>query len=96
MGSRLGALKGAATHVGMSLEDYLARIDRGELWCTRCKGWHATQEFGSDAHRPCGKASSCRNSRHTGRPRGWHGKPNINPLTGKPGPAPGYKRKSHG
>ena len=95
MGSRAGVIKGVAAHLGLSVDDYLARIQAGDLWCTACRSWHARDEFGKDVHRGSGRASVCLNSRHTGKPRGWHGRPNINPLTGKPGPAPG-KKHQHG
>jgi len=56
-------------------------------WCTTCKTKHKRIAFGPDRSRADGLAAHCLASRRTGRPRGWHGKPNVNPITGKPGPA---------
>jgi hypothetical protein len=56
-------------------------------WCTAHKEEHEISAFGRDRSRSDGLAASCRASRHTGRPRGWHARPPINPKTGRPGPA---------
>lgn len=58
-----GGLKLAAAATGLSVDDYLARREGGEKWCTRCKGWHEVGAFGSDKARPDGLAASCRASR---------------------------------
>lgn len=59
-----------------------------DKWCTTCKVKHPREEFGRDRSRADGLAVICMKSRHTGRPRGYQGRPAINPLTGRPGPAP--------
>jgi len=67
MGSRLGVLKGAAQKTGLSLDDYQAKVDAGEKWCTGCKDWHPKSEFSVDASRWDGRKSVCverSNARH--------------------------------
>ncbi len=65
-----------------------SNISWTDKWCTACKMKHPTTSFGKDKSRGDGLAARCIASRSTGRPRGWHGKPNINPITGLCGPAP--------
>jgi hypothetical protein len=88
VGSALGALKTAAKRTGLSVEAYQARIAAGEKWCTSCSAWHARDAFGVDLARPDGLATKCRASKSTGRPKGWTSRPKVNPVTGRPGPAP--------
>ncbi len=57
-------------------------------WCTACKATHDRSAFGRDRSRYDGLSAKCLESRHTGRPRGWHPSTPINPATGRPGPAP--------
>lgn len=83
-----GARKNAARRIGVSIDEYVHRFECGEKWCTNCKAWHLRSAFHRDASRSDGLAASCSTSRSTGRPKGWHEKPNINPLTGRPGPSP--------
>ena len=61
-------------------------------WCTACKADHPVAAFGRDRTRGDGLAARCLASRHTGKPKGWHGRPAINPMTGRPGPAPSAAR----
>ena len=96
MGSALGVEKTAARRIGVTHEAYRLRLAQGELWCTNCKAWHPREAFGSDVTRKCKKDAHCRQSRSTGNPIGWHGRPSINPLTGKPGPAPGTRMNRRG
>jgi hypothetical protein len=91
-GRSLGRFKAAARRVGLSFDEYRARLDRGELWCTGCRAWHASTAFGVDGSRWSGKAATCLASRHTGNPRGWPFTPRINPKTGRPG-APQIPRR---
>ncbi len=82
----LGARKSAAARQGISVDEYARRQAEGLKWCTQCKSWHALDAFGFDAHRSDGLTASCRASRHQATPRDrW--RPNINPATGRPGPA---------
>lgn len=61
-------------------------------WCTSCKTHHHRREFGKDKSRGDGLAARCLASRRSGNPKGWHSKPCINSITGKPGPAPSHPR----
>lgn len=72
----------------MSDQTAISWTDQDLKWCTKCKAKHHFTEFGKDKSRGDGLAAACIKSRSTGNPRGWHGKPNINPVTGRPGPAP--------
>jgi hypothetical protein len=58
-----GALKVAASRTRLEVNEYIARLGRGLLYCWRCKDWHEAEEFGKDASRASGRASSCRRSR---------------------------------
>lgn len=69
MGNALGALKVAAHRVGLRLDEYQARVASGQKWCTRCKCWHATDEFGRDRSRGDGLDSHCFRARHVDQPR---------------------------
>lgn len=61
-------------------------VPPGEKWCTTCKVSHPISDFGRDRTRTDGRAAACLRSKSTGRPRGWRGRPNVNPETGRPGP----------
>jgi hypothetical protein len=63
MGSALGVRKIAAKRVGLTLEQYDARVAAGEKWCGRCREWHPVAVFGSDRTRYDGLASYCAESR---------------------------------
>lgn len=52
--------KTAAKRIGISLEEYVARIASGEKWCTFCKAWHPRTIFGVDKSRGDGLSASCR------------------------------------
>ena len=93
MGSALGVEKVAAARIGCSHAFWLQQRASGLRWCTRCKEWHATPAFGEDRTRGDGLAAHCLASRHTGNPVGWHGRPCINPDTGRPGPPPDPPRE---
>lgn len=60
----------------------------GTKWCTACKRRHPICVFGRDASRGDGLSVSCLASRRSGKPLGWHGSPNVNQMTGRPGPTP--------
>jgi hypothetical protein len=63
VGSAAGALKAAATRVGLSPGEYMARRDAGLKHCFRCSDWHPVAEFGPDASRSDGLAASCMRGR---------------------------------
>ena len=56
---RTGARKGAALRLGISLEEYERNLDSGLRWCTACKEWHLSTEFGGDQNRPSGYNARC-------------------------------------
>lgn len=64
MGSAEGALKAAATRTGLGVNEYTDRLNKGLLYCWRCKDWHDAEEFGKDSSRTSGRTSSCRNSKN--------------------------------
>jgi hypothetical protein len=59
MGSRIGALKIAASRRCLSLEEYRAKIDAGLKWCTGCKEWHPVEQFNADRSRGDSRAVRC-------------------------------------
>jgi 5-methylcytosine-specific restriction endonuclease McrA len=59
MGSKMGTLKVAASKLGLTLDEYLSRIESGMKWCTRCKSWKHVSEFRADRSRGDGRASTC-------------------------------------
>lgn len=65
-----GALKCAATKVGVSAEDYQYRLDIGMKYCSGCKAWQWRKEFAVDRSRGDGLAAQCsdfRNRRQRGK-----------------------------
>lgn len=59
MGSYAGVMKIAAARVGMTLAEYMARLDAGEKWCTGCKAWHPRAVFVVDRSRGDGLRARC-------------------------------------
>lgn len=62
MGSTEGALRAAATRVGLGLNEYRDRLNEGLRYCYRCVDWQQASEFGRDASRSDGLARACRES----------------------------------
>lgn len=89
-GTAEGLARRRADELGLTLDAYLARLAT-EKWCSTCKEWHARSAFGADRSRCDGLAASCREARNT-RTRVACRRPNVNPLTGRPGPAPAEAR----
>lgn len=58
-GRALGAVKVAASKTGLSFDDYLARVDAGEKWCTACDAWHSRASFVADRSRWDGLSARC-------------------------------------
>ncbi len=52
-------LKIEAARAGVDVEEYLARLSRGQLWCYRCQDWHPADAFPADGRRHTGRAGSC-------------------------------------
>lgn len=60
-----------------------------QKWCTSCKTTHDRSAFGADRSRPDGLAAACRVARKRHYDAMYTSKgPRVNPLTGRPGPAP--------
>lgn len=55
--------KTAARRVGLTVDEYRDRIERGQKFCTDCKAWHPLGAFGRDSSRSDGLASRCRESK---------------------------------
>lgn len=55
----IGAQKIAAKKLGMSLDDYLARINAGQKRCYVCKSWKLLVEFDVDNSRGNKRAGAC-------------------------------------
>lgn len=77
-GTKLGASRFAASRLGLPIEEYMARVAKGEHHCGRCKGWYE-----STTKRTGGYCPSCRSLRHI-----EHRKPRTEPRK-KGGPKPG-------
>lgn len=54
-----GAVKCAATRIGISVEAYQAQLAAGLKYCWRCRQWKARDRFGIDRSRWDGRASKC-------------------------------------
>ena len=73
MGSSTGAVKAAATRLGISLLGYMQHVNAGEKWCHACMMWKLIECFGLDRSRSDGasaKCSECVRARYVPRPRG--------------------------
>lgn len=82
-------MKRAATRVGLGINEYIDRLNKGLLYCWRCQDWHDAEEFGKDASRPSGRNPSCRRSKnaaqrkaYTRKPRPQAGRRFVNPRGG--------------
>lgn len=64
MGSQKGVVKIAAKRLGLTLEEYLAKIDQGLKWCTSCKEWLPINSFSIDNSRGDGRTAACRTCRN--------------------------------
>lgn len=58
-GSKLGSNKRRAKALGLSFEEYSAKLEAGEKWCSGCKAWHPIVHFKSDRSRTDGYATIC-------------------------------------
>jgi hypothetical protein len=59
MGSKLGAITRAAQAIGLTHDEYVARVASGEKWCCGCRAWHAVSCFGADTSRGDGLSTIC-------------------------------------
>src|SRR4051794_2814847 len=51
MGTHVGVWKVAAKRLGLSVEEYTAKLEAGFKWCMRCRFWKPLGEFGVDNSR---------------------------------------------
>jgi hypothetical protein len=63
-GNAQGALKTAAVRIGVSVEEYTARVAAGEKWCRGCRAWHQVDAFNRDSARGDGRKATCRTFDH--------------------------------
>lgn len=82
MGSPQGAIKAAATRIGISEIEYREHLARGLKWCRGCKKWHPRDAFGIDITRGDGLASTCIIKRSADQKAAY---------IPKPGPEPGRR-----
>lgn len=77
MGSAAGALRAAATRVGLTPTEYLNRVNVGLRWCYRDQDWEPVANFGRDRTRSDGLDRSCRRSRNAAAKRRRVPKPPV-------------------
>src|ERR1019366_2209045 len=59
MGSRAGAMRAAASRIGVTVTEYETRTAAGEKWCTACKQWCRRDAFTADRSRGDGLKAKC-------------------------------------
>lgn len=57
-----GAIRAAARRLGLTEQDYRARLAAGEKWCGGCRDWHPRDQYATDRSRGDGLKSRCRKS----------------------------------
>lgn len=57
--TKIGAKRCAAKKIGITLEEYIANIEIGLKWCTKCKQWKNIKYFVKDKSRYDGLKSTC-------------------------------------
>jgi hypothetical protein len=62
-GNTKGALRAAASRIGISEEEYRNKLTAGLKWCIGCKDWHSLEKFGVDSSRTDGHSSRCTEGR---------------------------------
>jgi hypothetical protein len=70
VGTPIGVLKAAANRLGLSVEEYTQKKERGEKWCSGCKDWHPKNKFPRDRARSDGLRCWCLLSSRR-QPRGY-------------------------
>ncbi|MBL8867146.1 MAG: hypothetical protein JNK93_16445 [Planctomycetia bacterium] len=58
-GRRLGAFKAAAAKIGVTFDEYVSRIERGEKFCIDCREWRDRGLYCSDSTRWDGLSAKC-------------------------------------
>ena len=59
----------AAKRIGISVIEYVRQLSAGNKWCTACRDWHQSCQFGKDVSRGDGLDSKCRESKRRTRVR---------------------------
>lgn len=60
MGSKLGAQKRWAKRMGLTIEEYLAKLEQGLKRCTKCHEWKVVANYAKDRSRIDGLHTMCR------------------------------------
>lgn len=55
-------LQQAAARAGVTLAEYAARLEQGQVWCYRCLVWQPAGAFPPDARSHTGRAGYCEQS----------------------------------
>jgi len=66
-GSNVGALRSAANRIGVPFEEYQARREAGEQWCSGCRVWHLEGLFAGRKRGYCAESYRRRNNEATQR-----------------------------
>jgi hypothetical protein len=74
-----GSKKIAAQKAGVTLDEYERLLSSGIKWCTGCRAWHATTEFGADVTRWDGLAAICGAARRAKAKAKYQPKPRPTP-----------------
>lgn len=75
MGSKLGVLKIAAGRLGIPFSEYMERKANGQKWCTSCRQWLKTNEFGKNKLCGDGLSPSCLQCQRARGRKGYITKP---------------------
>lgn len=54
-----GAIRAAASRVWITVDEYNKRVEAGGKWCTGCKSWIPSSQFGKDISRYDGLSARC-------------------------------------
>lgn len=57
---RLNVPRAVEKRLGITADEYRAKQDAGEKWCTGCKGWHEIAAFGVSIDQPDGLQTACK------------------------------------
>ena len=74
-----GSQKIAASKAGVTVDEYRRLMAKGLKWCTGCRAWHPTEEFGSDVSRWDGLSAVCASARRAKARAAYTPKPRPKP-----------------